>query len=445
MTEPRRLQEANERLLANDPQGAFACLRPNLTYPSELGAEDWSEHMELLAQIFKALGADALGPLLEDAAEHPNDVPVLYEAGWALYEESLHDLAATVLGRANRLEPGHTQVLTEFVANLEALHLFAAAAELLESSALVPGEDRRGDPWCSYLLVYNRLMNGDVRLAREWAQRLPHTEDPELRDAIDALKGMLVRALVLESSAELGSTDLTEWHVVLNGCVLLHEAIEGFDDGMHGRYAYVADRAQLIRAGIDTMKAILDSMGYQPTRVVAAPDRASRILAIAAAEVLGLPWEEWTPPMGSPDGLVVVYDLGGTDSTEFLEALREHREHQVLWSHASSWTEPFAYAPDFTTFLYQISRTPWEGGGIRVDPETGDVSTTEADERDEAAIAADIVQAEPEPGRKPIKSLLEIVERCRVLPQAIAPGLNRRWGPRLQQRSGSPVPSARFV
>ena len=133
-------------------------------------------------------------------------------------------------------------------------------------------------------------------------------------------------------------------------------------------------------------------------------------------------------------------------SAEVLEQLRDHRPGQVLFAHASCWTDPFPFAADVVTFLYQTNAAPWDAGRLRLDPETGSARQAEADESPVEVLAAKIVEAEGEHGSVSTREqLVKLVIAAQGANGDAAAGLFRAGGPRLRERMGSPVKSARFL
>jgi hypothetical protein len=139
---------------------------------------------------------------------------------------------------------------------------------------------------------------------------------------------------------------------------------------------------------------------------------------------------------------VVANDHDCSASAGVLERLREHRPGQVLFAHASCWTDPFPYAPDVTTYLYQANVAPWDGGGLMVDPD----AQAEPDESTEDVLSARIIAASGEhESTSTDEQLAALVAAARRLTGDSAAGLFRTSGQRLRQRLGSPVWSNRFT
>ncbi|MBO7941494.1 hypothetical protein JTP77_037185, partial [Streptomyces sp. S9] len=83
----------------------------------------------------------------------------------------------------------------------------------------------------------------------------------------------------------LDGTDLRGWQFVLGGTILGTLSPYGFDAGMAGRYAWLQDSPEQCLRGLLRLKAVLEAAGTRPASVSLLPDRGSRILGLAAAEV----------------------------------------------------------------------------------------------------------------------------------------------------------------
>jgi len=230
---------------------------------------------------------------------------------------------------------------------------------------------------------------------------------------------------------------------VLDGNVLLHESPFGYDEPMRGRYAFVADSPGHMREGIERLGVVLRVANRTMTRVVSAPDRASRVLGLAAAKILGLPFEEWTKE-GKTHGLYVAWNLSTVEDGEFLAQAQHYAADRVLFAHAADWVDPFSFAPDVTTFLCQTVTHPYVGGAL-IAGEGGNVAPAPPDTRSDAELVAEIAStAVSEEGMTKLAQVEAIVSALMNVETEYATGLYRTSGVRLRQRAGSPVSSARF-
>ncbi|APR80905.1 Hypothetical protein A7982_06252 [Minicystis rosea] len=441
MTPQARCARAREKLAQGHVQEAFREIRPVLAYPAAPEGAVLHDALDVLREVGEELVGDHFRDLLAWARDHKNDAEALYDAGYALYEQKLHDLAAGLLARANRVAPGSTTIVTELAANLEALMLHRHAAEVLRASGLV-----ETDAMCRYLYGFNALMAGEVDAARPVAEAMRKVDDHSMTYMGSALAGMIARADAVRSVTKLDARDLAGWHLAINGSVLLHLSPHGFEEPMRGRYALVNDSYARIREGIERLRVALGAAGIEAPRVFALPDRSSRIVGMAAAQILGVPCDVWARGGDREPGIVVAYDLDLVGNADVLEQLRDHRPGQVLFAHASCWTDPFPYAPDVTTYLYQVNTAPWDGGQMTVDRETKKITKSEPDLAPIEEIAARIVAAPSNDESVSTRAeLAALVSAARAVTGDAAAGLFRASGPRIRQRTGSPVASHRFA
>lgn len=369
----------------------------------------------------------------EALAAAPGRAEALYDFGYACVEHGAGYAAVPALSEALRLAPDSPMVLSELVVALEDVGRHGEAVRVLEE------RDATLSDWPHrYLLVYNAVMAGDLPTATRHAARLPSPEDERWAPAYDRITRMLGRAAAARTAGPLDHRDLRGWQFVLTGTLLSTLSPFGFDDGMTGRYAYTQDDVALCRYGLRRLQVILGATGRRPSTVSLLPDRSSHILGLAAAEILGLPAVPFAATR--PDTVVVAYDLTTADEGVVGE-LRDRAPGQLLYEHATCWTDPPAVPADVSTFLRQTVVPPW-GERLRRTA-NGEVETTPADDRPAERIAAEITNApaEPDPGDgatppDPDETLA-----------AFATAVASEWPTDTRDRvsSAGPVPSSRFL
>jgi hypothetical protein len=254
---------------------------------------------------------------------------------------------------------------------------------------------------------------------------------------------MLERARSAAAASPLDLTDLRGWQFVMGGTVLGTLSPFGFGAGMTGRYAWVQDSHDQCLQGLLRLGTLLDAAEVRPRSVSLLPDRDSRILGLAAAEVLGLPAEPFAP--GRESTVVVAYDLNNlaevSEGPEVLGQLLERVPGQVLHEHASSWTDAPAVTADSVTLLHQSVVTPW---GEHLRPgDGGDVERAPADDRPAERVAAEIVGADPSPGQGDGGTPADPVGQFTAFVEAVRGSWLR--GDRAHLASSGPVPSSRFT
>ncbi|MGW5491118.1 hypothetical protein [Streptomyces olivaceoviridis] len=426
------LRTAWETLDAGDVPGALRQVRA-------AGEDQPLDEVALV--VGRAAGSAGFGDLADASAAlaaAPEDPRALYDFGYACVERGVPDLAIPALRAALRLSGGALPVLRELVSAYEdeGRHREAVAELARHEDRLANWPDR-------YLLVFNAVLGGDLELARRQRALLPDPEDERWRPARERQDRMLARAADAGRAGRLDAADLRGWQYVLGGTVLGTLSPYGYDAGMNGRYAWLQDTPDQCLRGLLRLRDLLAATGVRPRSVSLLPDRDSRVLGLAAAEVLGLPAEPFAP--GRADTVVVAYDLDGLAAhdggPELVGELFARAPGQVLHAHACCWTDPPAVTPDSAALLHQSVVAPW-GPQLRPSADGG-VERGPADDRPEAEIAAGITAADPSPdpgdGDGPADDDARFA--------AFATAVRGTWlrGERARVRSAGPVPSSRFA
>jgi hypothetical protein len=441
---PKEYEETRERVLEilkkGKPQEAYSILLTVLDYPMEI--EDdlvFKDALMLFEKIARKISGQELGDLVRNVVDNIDDIQALFDLSYELYEENQHGLAATLLSRANQIEPQDAHIIPELVSNLEELMMNGEARRvLLEAKDLLDESEL-----CRYLLAYNSLMTGNLKEPFEIVQTLQDVKDDNIKAIVESFEGMLNRAKLLKETRPLDNKDLRGWHAVLNGSLLLHCSPFG-DDAMNGRYAYISDSYTLCREGIERLGDVIKEAGITIPCIYSLENRSSKILALATSEFLGIPLKQWNGD--SDPGLIVVYDIEEIESEDTIIQIADHRPGQVLWVHASCWTYPFPFSPDITTFLYQMKTTPWDGS-MTYDKEAKNVKRADPDKSPVEEIAGNILNAVKDKDYlEDLEDLLSIVNELKDLEDERSKlGIFKSHERRNRQRIGSPVPSNRFL
>ncbi|MER7584526.1 hypothetical protein [Kitasatospora sp. NPDC097691] len=444
------LSEAWELFESGDSQGTMRVLR------SAADRLPPAETAPLVAELAKGAGFEDLAEASTALAAGPERADRLYAYGYACVERGIDAVGVPALREALRLveappapaartglfrrkpkpqagpQLGLRKVLLELVSALEGCERHTEALAVLREH-----DARLGDWPDRYLTVYNALMAGRISLAREVYEALSAPEGvwvgPEQR-----VGRMLERAAALPPS---GDQDLRGWHYVLTGGLLTTLSPHGFDQGMAGRWAYLQDDFGHCHYGLERLRTVLAATGRKPASVALLADRGSRALGLAAAQLLGVPAAPYRPDMpGTPDVLVVAYDLNECDPAEVAQ-LHERAPGRLLFEHATCWTDPPAVTADISTLLGQIVNAPWEPG-LQFG-EDGEAQEAGPDERSAEELAEAILAATPTApegdGQTPPDeddTLTAFATRATGWPAT---------GPRDRIRSAGPVRSSRFA
>lgn len=425
-------REAIAKLIAaGDDAAAFARLRDQLGWPRgrDLAAPDLPMWIAMLGELASRRGAEPLAVLADGVVRDPDSPDRIYELGYALIDAGAPTIAATMLWRCLALVGESEEVLCELVSALEHALAYPDATEILGLHANL----RSHSFMCQYLYGFNAAMAGCLAITREVVVAI-QPDSPETETMKAVLAAMLARADRLGDAVRLDVRDLRGWHYVLTGGLLVHQSPYGFEDPMHGRYAWLGDSLERIATGLLRVKQL--TAGLELPCIYAPPGRDHEIIGHAASAMLGLPLAPW-PTIGVPaPGLIVAYDVATIARSHAMQ-LANRRVDQVYFAHASPWTVDQAVAPDVTTLLYQTLVPPWDKQ-LQADPATHQLEHAAPDERSAAELGALLAAAPSLPDEEAIADDPAGWERL----------VARAWpptpGPRSRLWAGGPVPSNRF-
>lgn len=420
------------------PHHALVTLRRMADTAEQGGRETLDEWLELLERAGGALAGPTFAAAVRGARQDPDDPAALERLGRRLIDEGMPRMAVALLGRAHRIAPLDPRVLATLVSALAADGQHARACEVLRDAPAPGGMGlgRRG------VLARHALLAGDLDDPRRCLPELRASPEPAHQELARDIGGMLARADALAGVSALDEHDLRGWHFVATGGLLLLRSPHGEAAGMNGRYGFVHDRYADCLEGLCRAAAVLAALHRPVDRILAPADRASAILARAAARALGCPVVDWPAGELAAPGLIVAYSADDL-APDARQALREHRPGQVLHCHAASWTREPPFAADLVTRLHQYFRAPWDGHS-GVDPDTGDPVQVPPDDADVATLAARIAEAPRDAPDGDLAALLALAGAAQAVLADAAPGALRDHGTRRRAWCGSPVPSLRF-
>lgn len=412
MTDRDELSAIQALLDAGDDRAAFARVRARLAWPRGKELTDVPSWLGLLARLAADRGAGGLADVAAAAVRDPDSPDHLYELGYALIDAGAPSIAASVLWRCLSLVGDSEEVVCELVSALESALAYGDAFAILEQHASL----RKRSFLCEYLYAFNAAMTGRLDTTRAVLARL--TPDTPETDSMKAtITAITDRADRIAGATPLDARDLRGWQYVLTGTLVAHQSPYGFDEPMHGRYAWLQDSLARVATGIARLAPLVRAL--EVPCVYAPPGRDNDIVARAAAKLIDLPIAPW-PAVGVPaPGLVVVYDLAELPPAD-IARLQQRRAEQVLYAHASPWTQDFPIAPDVTMLLYQILAAPWDA---------------------ERAIDDIVSEIAASPGLDAEEIAVDDLARWSTLLQKAWPPLP---GPRARLWAGGPVPSNRF-
>ncbi|HEX5059796.1 MAG TPA: hypothetical protein VFV99_10580 [Kofleriaceae bacterium] len=412
MTDRDELAAIKALITSGDDRAAFARVRARLGWPRGKELTDVAAWLEVLGHLAAGRGAGELADVAAAAVRDPDSPDHLYDLGYALIDAGAPSIAASVLWRCLSLVGDSEEVVCELVSALESALAYNDAFAILEQHASL----RNRSFLCEYLYAFNAAMTGRLDTTRTVLARLT-PDSPETESMKATITAITERADRIAGVSSLDERDLRGWQYVLTGTLVAHQSPYGFEQPMHGRYAWLQDSIGRVATGIARLAPLVRAL-HVPC-VYAPPGRNHEILARAVSRMVDLPIAPW-PAVGVPaPGLVVVYDLAELPAQD-IQRLQQRKPDQIVYAHASPWTQDFPIAPDVTTVLYQIIAAPWDG------------------ERTVEDVVAEIASS---PGLDTEETSADDVTRWATLCEKAWPPLP---GQRARLWAGGPVPSNRF-
>jgi tetratricopeptide (TPR) repeat protein len=433
------VQKAQMLLDGGDPEAAYRTLYPLLTtLEPEADARQWQSVFGVFVGLSEVFGDPELAQKVRATLTNPDNPQALYDLGYALIENRNPEVAVTPLARANRLAPNQPAIISELVTALEDSARHFEAVQVLKGANGILERDFM----LRYLLAFNSVMSGDLIQARtRLPQLLQEAKDFNQQFMANRIQRMVGRADRLAGVSPLDEHDLRGWHYVISGGLLLKLSPHG-SDVMNGRYAWFQDSPSHQHDMLQRLKIIFDVWDLKATDIFCMPDRESRVLGEAAGRLLGLPTGEWRSQMFDKPGLIIAYDLNNAPDDLYRELVK-HRPGQILWSHALNWTQASPYLSDIVGFMHQFNRSPWEGGGLSVDPNTREIQQTSAETAPVNVLVERVLTTPPDASET--ADLAELRKFAVVLKDTDLTAAFRLDGNRERQWLGSPVGSNRFM
>lgn len=429
MADAEQLAAIRALIAAGDDEAALVQLRARLRWPQGKYLADLGAWLAVLADLAERRGGGSLSEVARQAVRDPDSPDRLYDLGYALIDFGAPSIAASVLWHCLALVGDSEEVVCELVSALESALAYGDAYAILEKHSALRGRSFL----CEYLYAFNAAMTGRLDVTRAaFVQLVP--DSPETEDMRETIGEILERADRVAAVTPLDTRDLRGWQYVLTGTLLAHQSPYGFDDPMHGRYAWLRDSVSRVATGIARLAPLVRALDIP---CIYAPEgRDHEILARAVSTRLDLPLAPW-PAVGVPaPGLVVVYDLAGLPFGD-IPRLAQRKTDQILYAHATPWTRDFPVAPDVTTLLYETIIPPW-GETLIADP-SGGVTREPADGRAAEVIAAEIAASA---GLEAEETASDTLAQWDALVGATWPPAQGR---RARLWAGGPVSSNRFT
>ena len=429
------MDAARQSLGAGDPEEALRLLIFGFS------ADAAYRELYLCARdILQQLDATDEANLFKEALKNFDDAKPFFDLGYHFIDVGHDRLAIPFLERASQLQPHNPIIDNELAIALCGQFQAPRALEILDALPEPrPFWVQFQRAWASILCNRRDGLEEWLQGARKYLQETNEIPDDQ-KSPVEYALNKLGECLVRLASVPAPRARIDDWHFIQYGAVVLDLMDNRIvEDGMEvagGRHVASWAAYDDIKRMLGKLHELLSEIERLPEIIIALPERDSQILAVAAAQIFGVPLIETgiENAIAQQNSLVVA---GDAQSLEF-EQLAQVLAGQTVFALSVNWLETAQITPDVCGVLAQSYNLPWQGGAMQFDQETEQMTQSEADARSVEEIAAEIMAAEIEADANWPAAKAWFVER-RTLLKAGHGGV-----PRLPFSTDSPIPGSYF-
>lgn len=360
---------------------------------------------ELAVLTLEKVGGQTEADLFKKALEDFNNYKPFYNLGYHFTEIGNYRMATPFLQRSLVLSNNSLGVAMELAIAYTAQFLPENGMELLRQIDL----DNNFWAWCQ--LYWCSLLSNKPDGIEEFISNTKKQFRDSLNNrdrniaaifaAIDKLEECLTRYKTVENPEYV----IRNWHYIQYGGAILdyfdNSVAENALQVAGGRYVAKFGSYKEVKSVISKLKEYLTKLGKCPETVYILPSRNSEILGKAISKILDVNCTQYNRNTSVQNGLIIA---GDTSEFNDYPELVNIRGNTVTFALNHNWLESSLITPDICGFMSQTYIFPWEGGSIKVDPETNKVDKSEPDLRSAEEIAESIASEEVkvDPGFKDI-------------------------------------------
>lgn len=341
---------------------------------------------QLTIQCLQELGATQEKEMFEMALNNFDHFESFNRLGQHFYETNQLSLAIPFFEKAVDID----------ASNLETIHDLAivyARQFQIEKAINVLQENHPEKDfwnfwfWCKLSILGEKLEGVEAGL-NDMSSLLDEEQDQEAiafpRQKVNEVKEILLRYQQVKTPQK----HIQDWHFIQYGGMILDFFDDSEDYVAGGRYVASWGSKQSIKETVLRLKFALDQMQVNIQSIKYLNDRNATILGLLIGKVLGLPAEVYQSDTDNKNALIVAANSVDYDTCLELTTIDEG---QIVFAVNHCWLESAHVSPDIVGFMTQTYHFPWEGGGIKINPNVeGETTSTEADERSEMEIANEI-------------------------------------------------------
>ena len=388
-TAAEHYEKAQDHIAKGEDQEALGVLVKGFTADAK-----FKPFYELAASCLDRLGGKEEAEMFLQALDNFDVIDPFLRLGDHFVDVGHYHLAKPFLLRA----------LTFDAVHVDAAHnlsiAYARRFQIEEGLTVLESVDVNRDLWAMYFLAKLRVLAGRIDSADPILEGIEHflSTTTDEHPALDMARAQTreLRA-VQERYRVIGQPEIhiRDWQFIQYGSVMLDfmqpEEHEDAEYVAGGRYVASWGSHEAIHGTLHKLKSMAEGLDLEFDEIQVLPDRDSQVLGKVASVVFGLPARLISASSPARPGLVIAADSASYND---FDAFEEVLEGQWLYAHNHNWLRAARFCPDVMGHMSQHYSFPWDGGAVRVDPDTKEVERLPADEREPDVIAEEILASE---------------------------------------------------
>jgi tetratricopeptide (TPR) repeat protein len=352
---------------------------------------------ELAVLALEKLGGKTEADLFKKALEDFNNYKPFYNLGYHFTGVGNYRMAIPFLQRSLALSNNSLGVAMELAIAYTAQFLPEKGMELLKQINLDNNFWALCQlHWCSLLSSQPDGIEEFISNTKKQFKDRLNMQDKNIAAvfaAIDKLEECLNRYKTVQNPEYI----IRIWHYIQYGSAILdyfdNSVAENALQVAGGRYVAKFGSYKEVKLVISKLEKYLIKLDKVPTTVYILPSRNSEILSKAISKILGVDCIQYIRNTPVQNGLIVA---GDTSEFNDYPELVNIRGNTVTFALNHNWLDNSLITPDICGFMSQTYIFPWEGGSVKVNPETKQVDKSEPDLRSAEEIAHSIASEEVE-------------------------------------------------
>ena len=366
---------------------------------------DFKPTYELAVLAIEKLGGEDEAVLFKKAIADFNNYKPFYDLGYHFIDVGNYRMAIPFLQRALVLSNNSLSVAMELSI------AYAAQFQPEKGMELLKQIDLENSFWAWCQLYWCSLLSNQPDGIEQFISntKMQFKDNLDMQDrntiaiysALSKMEECLLRCKTIEKPKYI----IRDWQYIQYGGAILEYFDNKIDENAlqvaGGRYVAKFGSNSEVKMIISKLKEYLVKLERFPETIYMLPGRNCEIIGKAISKVFGVSCTQYNRNEPVQNCLIVAGNTSDfNDCPEFVSITG----NTLTFALNHNWLESSLISPDICGFMTQTYIFPWEGGNLKINPETNQVDKSEPDLRLAEEIAESIAREEGEvdPGFKDI-------------------------------------------